>query len=165
MQQSKELIIICVRCQKQRALDQMVPDKRRERGHQGYCKICDRRAKRQRRDNYTWAERKASNINILTCRRNNKSPGFTAKDIEYLWDRHHGCCYYCGKAVNRDGIRDDDDAFEIDHVVPDEFHDLNNLVVACRRCNILKHANTLETLYNFIEKIESHLNKYPHLAS
>ena len=161
---SKELINICVRCQKQKLLEEMVPDKRRPRGHQGYCKKCDRLEKKQRRINYTWQERRTININALTCRRTGKSPGYTVSDINYLWNKYQGRCYYCGQSVKTDKEANKDELnCEFDHVIPGLYHNLDNLVICCHRCNILKHANTLETLRNFIEKIEKHLENHNHL--
>lgn len=53
-----------------------------------------------------------------------------------------GCCNYCRKALTLD----ERGAWDIDHVVPlsrGGLHELQNLVIACVRCNRSKGAKML----------------------
>lgn len=54
-----------------------------------------------------------------------------------VWERDGGRCRYCD--------RDAGEKFHIDHVIPYSlggFTEANNLVVACRECNIKKNGRT-----------------------
>ncbi len=56
-------------------------------------------------------------------------------------DRDGSLCRYCAKRVNFDDHRSDDGG-TYDHVNPDGDNALDNVVVACRGCNILKGERT-----------------------
>ncbi|MEE9573229.1 MAG: HNH endonuclease [Candidatus Neomarinimicrobiota bacterium] len=161
----------CVRCKSNKKLSEMVPDKRAKRGHQGYCKQCDNIAKKQYRQKRSWERRKADNFNILNHRRTGKcmtsilNVHQLASFIKSLWENSNHKCYYCGCDLSRDGDRSMNNSFEIDHIIPGVFDELANFVACCRKCNILKNANTLKTLKTFVEKIEAHISKNPHLAA
>lgn len=64
-------------------------------------------------------------------------PPLTAKVV---WARDGLCCRYCGFQSERDPSR-----FQLDHVHPVSrggTNDVENLVVACERCNRMKGAET-----------------------
>lgn len=67
------------------------------------------------------------------------APGaFTKADILRLLHEQQGCCRWCGGPLG--------ERWDIDHVVPlsrGGTHDPSNIVLACERCNISKHAKLL----------------------
>lgn len=59
---------------------------------------------------------------------------------EVVYQQAHGCCWYCGRAVQRPQIT-------LDHLTPivrGGTHSLMNIVASCRTCNSAKGAMTLE---------------------
>lgn len=74
--------------------------------------------------------------------RKKQAPGsYTAQQIRDLYQRQHGCCYYCktkfGKGKN---------AYHMDHIVPlsrGGTNDIHNIVLACPPCNLKKGGKLL----------------------
>ena len=58
-----------------------------------------------------------------------------------------GLCYYCQSPLNRN-------RYTIDHVIPlsrGGFHDVRNIVCACKRCNEIKGAMSEEDAFKVIK--------------
>lgn len=58
-----------------------------------------------------------------------------------LWDQSGGCCWYCGRLLNP--FRD----FTVDHVIAvarGGKNNIENLVAACKGCNVRKAGHSLE---------------------
>lgn len=101
-----------------------------------------RNANRQRRNanNARWAEEnreavRATSKNIGHKRRCKKSSGVTGKELKAWQDRQKKVCYWCSRSCKK--------AFHIDHYVPlskGGEHKLENLVIACPKCNLTKSA-------------------------
>ncbi len=77
-------------------------------------------------------------------------------DVNYLMNRYSRRCAYCDVALGSD--------FHVDHVLPvakGGSNELNNLAVCCPKCNLAKHAKTVQEFYAWMElrKIKYRLPK------
>ena len=106
--------------------------------------------------NYTYRHTEAGRITARNAehkRRERKEhgAGITVKDVEGLWKGQDGKCFYCGcpmrtaKDFNGPIFIEypylEDDYCTLDHVVPlsrGGKHEIENIVLACRKCNIKK---------------------------
>ena len=64
------------------------------------------------------------------------SVGYSANDLAAQFERQHGTCYWCQERLPEKG-------YHADHVIPlvlGGCNDISNVVVACARCNLKKHA-------------------------
>lgn len=80
--------------------------------------------------------------------------GINPENIEQLWENQDGKCAYCGKQMVRYNDLDNDlfrdeahnyrhDYCNIDHVTPlskGGLHEISNIVLACKACNMEKRA-------------------------
>lgn len=100
------------------------------------------------KDRQKWIER---------SRKRNHRGGYNRKIYITLWLEAKGVnldpapCHYCGSDVTIDN-------FVIDHVVPQsqlktrkEKQDINNLVIACKSCNLRKATMPAELFFQWIE--------------
>ena len=77
--------------------------------------------------------------------------GITVKDVDSLWNDQDGKCFYCGCSMRT--AKDfngpvfieypylENDYCTLDHVIPlskNGLHEIENIVLACRKCNIKK---------------------------
>lgn len=95
---------------------------------------------RRNANNAKWADKnidqvRASRKNTGHKRRCQKSSGLTTKDLKSWQDQQKKVCYWCNRSCKK--------AFHIDHYVPlskGGEHKLENLVIACPKCNLNKSA-------------------------
>jgi 5-methylcytosine-specific restriction endonuclease McrA len=76
--------------------------------------------------------------------------------VEKLIVRDGLKCVYCGKNLSRHTIT-------IDHIIPlskNGNNDLNNLCIACKRCNTLKDNYTLKEFRKLIRDSITEITKY-----
>jgi 5-methylcytosine-specific restriction endonuclease McrA len=85
-----------------------------------------------------WGKANPDQIRVRSIRRRarevNAEGTHTAADIKAQYDRQKGKCYWCGCKVGN--------SFQVDHIVPLSRGGSNwpdNLVIACRSCNLSKH--------------------------
>lgn len=63
----------------------------------------------------------------------------TAKDLKLLWGQQNGCCAYCGNVLQKGKM------MHVDHIRPVSQggkSDIENLCLACPRCNLEKSDRT-----------------------
>ena len=93
------------------------------------------RKKWKQRNPARWHAVQIASSIVRRARRYNAPGNFTADDIATIYNWQDGLCYYCG--VDTKG------RFAMDHMIPLSRGGSNypsNLVVACRPCNLRKHA-------------------------
>jgi len=64
-----------------------------------------------------------------------------------IWEEQKGLCFYCGKHMLRYGSHHHPDYCNVEHINPFDnggWHQLNNVVYACRECNSSKRARLVE---------------------
>lgn len=115
--------------------------------HSYICKNC--------RKNYTHKQRI---IKHWACRayylnHRAKIKFVTATDLELIWDKYKGKCYYCGVQLK---IVPTKKTFHFDHVI-NGIDQKSNLVLACPRCNLQKGAFTIKELENMLKKIKEYI--------
>lgn len=102
------------------------------------CEACSEAKRRDTRDYYLRHQLEAFekvNRRLALIARDKRQ--ITGRDVKRLFDRHRGCCAYCGKRPKH---------LELDHVIPlsrGGRHAIGNLLPACRRCNRSKHSRLL----------------------
>ena len=80
-----------------------------------------------------------------------------------IWNKYNKHCAYCGKELEYKDM-------QVDHFIPqrrakkgrykvsiDVIEDEANYMPSCRRCNLYKRANGIETLRRYIEEIPEKL--------
>ncbi len=138
-------------------------DKNRPSGLYSWCKECNRarrnqhyadhaeryseynrsfyaaNAEEKKRMAREWHERNPERARAharASAARRRRAPGnHTAADVDAQYARQRGRCYWCGERVGQ--------TYHVDHVIPLKLGGSNapeNIVVACPRCNQVKHA-------------------------
>jgi len=76
-----------------------------------------------------------------------------------VWEEQNGCCFYCGEPMIRDGNCYADNYYNVEHINPISnggWHQLSNIVYACRKCNSKKGKKLVEVwMPGIINKIRS----------
>jgi len=81
---------------------------------------------------------------------------FTAKHVAPLLLAQEGCCYYCGEALATAGISEQVHRDHMTPLVKGGTHDVDNIVLACRTCNLDK--NGFETAPVFCRRVARRLS-------
>jgi len=73
----------------------------------------------------------------------------TIDDDQYsaIFEEQNGLCFYCGKQMRRYGSHHHPDYYNVEHINPLDnggWHQLSNVVYACRECNSSKRARLVE---------------------
>lgn len=87
---------------------------------------------------------------------NNAGGNFTAEELEERIEEQGWMCFYCSHPL--------EDNYHVDHYVPVSkggSNSIDNIVVACPSCNLLKNDKDPHEFMSFIEK--KHTCKYPTL--
>ncbi len=145
----------CKGCKQIKKTSEFHRDKHQWTGHCGWCKICKLKlAKEWRKKAYK------KNPWKLKVRSINRKAGFilvTPEDMKTIFQRQKSKCYYCGKDL-KGALKLNPRDIQLDHVINGE-HRLNNLVISCQRCNILKSDATPEELERIALKMRQHSAK------
>ena len=93
--------------------------------------------KYQKNNLYKWSE-----INHRRRARLKDNGGsFTVDELNALFKRQEGCCFYCGDLL----YSSFDKAIHIDHKIPISRggkNDIENIALSCAACNMSKHTKT-----------------------
>lgn len=135
----------CSRCQEEKLVSEFGRHSNNKDGYESMCKPC-RSAHRYENGDYV-----RERIRKHTMRHNDRQ-FYTDKTIEYVVNATH--CLYCGDEMNR--IRGDAKQTTMDHVYRGSNID-ENVVVACRSCNSLKHTKHIYAFYEASERFTPEL--------
>lgn len=81
---------------------------------------------------------------------------FTAKHVAPLMQAQNACCYYCGDPLATHGVSDQVHRDHMTPLVKGGTHDVENIVLACRACNLDK--NGFETAPVFCRRVARRLS-------
>lgn len=113
-----------------------IRDKISARGKEWYEQNRERAIERARKWRLKNPEaRRAISKNYKHKRRSIESSGITGGELFAWTDKQQKVCYWCGTKCAK--------SFHIDHYVPlarGGLHELSNLVISCRSCNLRKNA-------------------------
>lgn len=150
--------IDCYQCKKWKPTNEFKQDTRRISGFHSYCKSCTSlKIKAKRSVDPDWAtaqvkrtknwqksnpERsrlhmRASGHKRRALKLNTQTKHICTADIQALYDRQQGRCWWCGSELN--GIYDVDHIFALSK---GGTHTIGNLCCACDHCNSVKQART-----------------------
>lgn len=123
---------------------------KRERARDWYAKNKERAKANVRRWKKTLRGRICERNQVHRRRqRLKRGQGVSSEQIRQLWEKQNGHCAYCGKPMVLGGNPHSPDYCTIDHIVPlsrGGLHDISNIVLACRACNMKKSDRLPEEL-------------------
>ncbi len=117
------------------------------------CRSC----MRQHVKDYSLKNPKAVKVRAeLRKERESGSRSINANETNFLIKKYSNRCAYCEATLNKH--------FHVDHILPvakGGSNALSNLAVCCPRCNLAKHAKTVQEFYAWMElrKIKFRLPK------
>ncbi|MBA7688408.1 hypothetical protein ES703_96888 [subsurface metagenome] len=126
----------CSKCGLTKPLEQFTRDNKGRSGHRAYCKACASKymAKyysQQPRGRYHRLRDAASSQRIPFA--------ITANDFIKWWVAQKPICFYCGQTLTNSIYRKHRlSDMTIDRKEPAKGYILSNMVLACRRCNLMK---------------------------
>ncbi len=117
-----------------------------------WCKSCrsqHRKNKRQQDPVLHWA--KAA---VRGAKRRTGSCSVTAEQLKSQAERQQLRCCYCSRAFQWFNRRSGRLSPTVDKVVPDDGYKIENILIACRRCNRVKSDASLQELKGIVKGIE-----------
>lgn len=140
---------VCSQCKKEKPLSEFWKDSSKAQGVEGYCIECKRVRKREYKIKYNrktteynkrWNKKNPSravyhSISVSARKRNlSYAP---VDDFVTWYDNQVKVCHYCGCSLDTQ-ILDRANRFEIDRKDSTKGYTIDNIVLACSRCNIAK---------------------------
>ena len=109
--------------------------------------------KKKRESNRNWNKSNPLNRNILThnyeARKRDNGGTFTFKELNALFEKQEGYCFYCGELLYSSFDKD----VHIEHKIPVSrggSNDISNIALSCSKCNLQKGTKTHE---EFLKKV------------
>lgn len=154
---------VCTECKKNLSNDRFHKHKGGKYGTASKCKTCFNKYKNSRYDKYQhreWRRKhrkagdivywnmRASKLNARVRSRYGSIQPISGLHLKKLYEDSKQC-YYCGESLHHTECH-------IDHKwssIRGGSHEITNLVISCKKCNLIKGGKTKQEFLSYIEKI------------
>lgn len=85
--------------------------------------------------------------------------GVSSKEAREHWERCHGCCEYCGIALEPSKGRASDLSPSFDRIDSRLGYEFQNVAIACWGCNRAKQDSSLQKLIELVENMKRLANE------
>lgn len=92
------------------------------------------------------------------ARNRNLSLSITTIDLEEIWDKQNGLCYYTGISMIKEMKTKDPRQVSADRIVSTIGYELGNVVLCCQAINFAKSSYSADVFKAFLNEIITHDN-------
>lgn len=120
----------------------------------------DKQAEKARRSRDKLAHEYPLSLLYSSCRlgalRRELEFSLTREDVNSLWEKQGGKCYYSGLDMNQTWNKKHPQQVSMDRLDTKKGYTLENVVLCCQALNYAKNSFSLEVFQEFLEKLKKH---------